>query len=279
MSNHQEILPLERDLWTAVNCKDGDRIAALLAEEYVEITLDGKRVSKGEIVSQSPVVDEIDDALINSESVVPLGDTTALLSYHLTLEGTCGGIKISPRDRWATSVWSNTNGAWRCQFFQQSHFRPDDAHISKSDLPPGGWDIQPMAPSDFEEALTLWHDMDGVGFTDVDTPDGLANYLRRNPGMSFVVRRGDQMIGAVLCGHDGRRGYLHHLAVIPQERRRGIGSRLVEQCLAKLESQGVPRCNIYVYANNNAGQEFWQRQGWNRLGEFQIMQRVIFAPG
>ena len=82
----------------------------------------------------------------------------------------------------------------------------------------------------------------------------------------------DQIIGAVLCGHDGRRGYLHHLAVARRLRGRGIGRQLVDACLAKLREAGISRCNIFIFANNAAGLKFWARAGWKLRMELRVMQ-------
>ena len=129
MSDHvlrQLVLNLEHSVWQAVVGKDGAALGELFADEYIEITLDGRRVAKGEVVSESPVNDEIAGCIIESERVVCLNEGCILLSYHLTIDGTSRGVKISPPERWATSVWSRQDGSWKCSLFQQSTFGPDD---------------------------------------------------------------------------------------------------------------------------------------------------------
>ena len=81
--------------------------------------------------------------------------------------------------------------------------------------------IRPMTITDYEAVRALWTSCEGVGLNDADRPEALSAYLERNPGMSFVAQQGDAIVGAVLCGHDGRRGYLNHLAVSPAHRHRG----------------------------------------------------------
>ncbi|MEO2014133.1 MAG: nuclear transport factor 2 family protein [Fuerstiella sp.] len=122
---HQFVLNLQHSVWQAVVGKDGAALSELFADGYIEVTLDGKRVARGTVVSESPVIDEIAGYSIDAERVVCLNEGCILLSYHLTIDGTSRGVKISPPERWATSVWSRQDGSWKCSLFQQSVFGPD----------------------------------------------------------------------------------------------------------------------------------------------------------
>ncbi len=135
--------------------------------------------------------------------------------------------------------------------------------------------ILPFTMADYNEVIALWQSSPGIGLSDVDRPEGIAAYLARNPGLSFVARQDDELAGAVLCGTDGRRGYLHHLAVRPQYRRQGIGETLVEHCLSELRAQGYQKCHIFVYSGNVEGQVFWERVGWKLRTELMIMSKDI----
>jgi len=137
---------------------------------------------------------------------------------------------------------------------------------------PGQCHVRPMGIRDFPEVHALWQHTEGVGLTESDSRENVAKFLRRNPGMSFVARCGRELVGAVLCGHEGRRGYLHHLAVATKHRGKGIGTNLVESCLAALHSAGILKCNLFVYENNAAGQEFWQKIGWAKRPDLRLMQ-------
>ena len=95
----------------------------------------------------------------------------------------------------------------------------------------------------------------GVGLNEGDDPAGLRAFLARNPGLSLVAQDGTRIVAAVLCGHDGRRGYLYHLAVANDYRRRGLGTSLVERCSA-LAAAGIPKCTIVLYADNESGERF-----------------------
>jgi ribosomal protein S18 acetylase RimI-like enzyme len=88
-----------------------------------------------------------------------------------------------------------------------------------------------------------------------------------------VARHKVRIVGAVLCGHDGRRGYLHHLAVAPAHRHNGIGRALVEACLAKLGHIGIQKCNIFLFSDNEPGEAFWKHIGWNGRGDLKVLQK------
>lgn len=138
-----EILRCEHRVWQAVIEKDGVTLAELFTDEYVEVTLEGQRVLKSEVVAESPQIDDIAAYSVDSEEVRSLGPDVVLLSYHLTLDGTCRGIPILPQERRATSIWNRRETGWRCFFFQQSVF-------SKKTVMPSGagssdsYDIIPM---------------------------------------------------------------------------------------------------------------------------------------
>jgi putative acetyltransferase len=134
-----------------------------------------------------------------------------------------------------------------------------------------------MSIADYEEVLRLWQSAEGVGLNESDTRPAIAAYLRRNPRMSFVARNGNALIGAVLCGHDGRRGYLHHLAVAPPARRQGIGTKMVNRCLAELKRLGILKCNIFLYADNDDGDRFWQSAGWKKRQDLCLVQKNLGA--
>lgn len=132
--------------------------------------------------------------------------------------------------------------------------------------------IAAMTAADLDEVLALWAGTAGVGLHASDSPEKILLYLERNPGMSLTARIDGALAAAVMCGHDGRRGALYHLAVAPQHRRGGLGSTLVERCLASLAAEGILRCNIFLYADNHLGERFWTRQGWKERRDLKVVQ-------
>ena len=135
--------------------------------------------------------------------------------------------------------------------------------------------LRKLVLRDYDELLALWRSCEGVGLTEGDDRKGVRLFLRRNPGLSFVARRSGRLVGAALCGHDGRRGFLYHVAVAPAERRQGIARSLIEVCLQSLRAIGIGKCHIVVYAKNKEGQRFWHHLGWGERKELKMMSRSL----
>jgi ribosomal protein S18 acetylase RimI-like enzyme len=126
-------------------------------------------------------------------------------------------------------------------------------------------EIREMTLTDYDEVYRLWTRTEGMCLVDDDNREGIAVYLERNQGLCFVALVGGNLIGTVLCGHDGRRGILRHLAVKQEFRKRGIALLLVQRSLAALSQQGIKKCNIFVMDYNNAGLGFWEHIGFYPL--------------
>ena len=133
--------------------------------------------------------------------------------------------------------------------------------------------IREMTKHDYEEVLALWQTSEGVGLSEADWEESIARYLHRNPGLSFVAHDGEQLVGAILCGHDGRRGYIHHLAVSESHRRQGLGRSLVARCLSALRQDGIDKCHIFVFADNQDTIAFWKSIGWTQRVELVMMSQ------
>ena len=131
--------------------------------------------------------------------------------------------------------------------------------------------IRPMTESDLAAACLLWSKSEGVELAEGDSVDALKAYLRRNPDVSHVAVDGSAVVGAVLAGYDGRRGFLYHLAVSPAHQRGGIGKKLVDQSLAALRTRGIARVLILVARDNASGVAFWRKCGWDALDFAQPM--------
>jgi N-acetylglutamate synthase len=136
-------------------------------------------------------------------------------------------------------------------------------------------EIRPFTMEAFDRVYALWQQSEGIGLSEADSPKNIQAYLSRNPGMSFIATAGDTVIGAALCGHDGRRGYLYHLAVHPQSRRRSVGRRLVDQCLAALQREGIHKCHIFVFRENQEGIAFWKSVGWTPRSDIGLISKSI----
>ena len=142
--------------------------------------------------------------------------------------------------------------------------------------PPMRAEIEPFTIDAYDDVHALWVQAEGVGLHDYsDSREGIAAYLERNPGLSFVATADGVVAGAVLAGHDGRRGYLHHLTVHPDFRRLGIGRRLVDRCLDALREAGIAKCHLFIFNTNESGIAFWESVGWTPRTDIGIVSKVI----
>jgi len=116
-------------------------------------------------------------------------------------------------------------------------------------------------PTHIAAARALWLQSEGVGLSEADEPGALHAFLDRNPGSSFVAMEGETLVGTILCGHDGRRGLVHHLVVVAARRRQGLGRKLLRRGLCALRSAGIRKCHLLVFNSNDQALAFWRRVG------------------
>lgn len=131
--------------------------------------------------------------------------------------------------------------------------------------------IREFIISDYEAAFHLWQSCDGMGLSEADTYDNISRFLSRNSGFSFVAEQRGHLVGTILCGHDGRRGYIYHLATAHQSRKQGIGRLLVEKSLGKLAEEGILKCHIFAIASNESGVRFWKAIQWELREELVML--------
>ena len=118
---------------------------------------------------------------------------------------------------------------------------------------------------DYDAAVELWQRVEGLEIAEGDDRESIAQFLARNPGLSRVVTDGSATVGVALCGHDGRRGHIYHLAVDPGYQGRGLGKRLLDECLEGLRPAGVKRVIIMVADDNPRARKFWKRCGYEEI--------------
>ena len=117
---------------------------------------------------------------------------------------------------------------------------------------------------DYESLYRLWCNTPGMGLNTMDdSRAGIERYLRRNPSTCFVAEDGGEIVGAILAGHDGRRGFIYHTAVAIPFRGRGIGKALVERAMAALEQEGINKAALVVFSKNETGNDFWEKLGFS----------------
>jgi ribosomal protein S18 acetylase RimI-like enzyme len=137
-------------------------------------------------------------------------------------------------------------------------------------------EVRELTIEDYDAVVSLWRSCEGIGLhSDVDSRQWLAMYLQRNPGLSFVAVEGGRVIGAVLCGHDGRRGYINHLAVAKDFHGHGIGAALAERVINRLRNIGIRKCKGFVFRDNRPAIEFYQKNGWVERNDLKVVSKSI----
>jgi ribosomal protein S18 acetylase RimI-like enzyme len=129
----------------------------------------------------------------------------------------------------------------------------------------GKIEIREFSINDYDAVIQLWQRVEGLEIAEGDDRKGIAQFLARNQGLSRVATDGSAIVGVVLCGHDGRRGHIYHLAVDPAYQGRGLGKRLLNESLEDLRRAGVKRVIIMVADDNPRGREFWKRFGYEEI--------------
>lgn len=117
-----------------------------------------------------------------------------------------------------------------------------------------------MTAIDYDGVYELWTNTPGMGInTTDDSREGVEKYIKRNPTTSFVALAEGKIVGAILAGHDGRRGFIQHLAVLPDYRRYGIASSLVDRAMDALEKEGIHKVALLAFKKNELGNGFWDK--------------------
>ena len=132
-----------------------------------------------------------------------------------------------------------------------------------------------MTIEDYDEVYPIWiacHN--GLNSTD-DSKEGIEKYLKRNPSTSFVATIGGHVVGVILCGHDGRRGYIQHMSISPDHRRLGIGSRLVDLALEALNKEGIKKVALVAFKTNDLGNAFWEAQGFTLREDLNYRNKAL----
>ena len=133
-----------------------------------------------------------------------------------------------------------------------------------------------MRMEDYDAMVAMWKKTPGMGLNEIDdSREGIERFLRRNPGTSFVAKTADGIVGAVLGGHDGRRGALYHLAVLPELRGSGVGRALVCASVDAIAREGISKLGIHVFSDNEIGSRFWEQFGFVNRTDVDYRSYVI----
>ena len=136
--------------------------------------------------------------------------------------------------------------------------------------------IRKMKISDHGQVYSLWLSCKGMGLNDLDdSEEGIKKFLDRNPETCFVAEEDDKLVGTIIAGNDGRRGYIYHTAVAPDFRGRGIGTELVESAMEALRSLGINKAALVVFSKNTDGNAFWEKLGFTERNDLTYRNKTI----
>lgn len=136
--------------------------------------------------------------------------------------------------------------------------------------------IRLMEIEDYEKVFRLWSDTVGMGMRSLDDSfDGISKFISRNPNTNFVAEMDSDIVGVILSGHDGRRGYIYHMAVGTEYRRNGIGKLLLNSSLVALKNEGIHKVALVVFDSNDTGNKFWESVGFAKRSDLIYRNKSI----
>ncbi len=136
--------------------------------------------------------------------------------------------------------------------------------------------IRAMQSSDYDGVYELWKHIEGFGIRSIDdSGEGIERFLKRNPNTSVVAVLDNEIIGSVLCGHDGRTGYFYHVCVRKDMRRHGIGKDMVVRAMMMLKEEGINKVSLIAFRKNETGNAFWQKVGWKEREDVNYYDFVL----
>lgn len=125
------------------------------------------------------------------------------------------------------------------------------------------YEIRTMTIEDYDAVYELWMSIHGFGIRSIDdSREGVARFLARNPSTSVVAIADGKVVGAILCGHDGRRGCLYHVCVHENYRKHGIGKAMAVACMRALQAEHINKVNLIAFKSNEIGNQFWKGEEW-----------------
>ena len=133
-----------------------------------------------------------------------------------------------------------------------------------------------MDISDYEQVYKLWLSCAGMGLNDLDdSKEGIERFLNRNPDTCFVAQSQQKIIGVIIAGNDGRRGYIYHTAVDPDHRHQGIATKLVNEAMGALKALGINKTALVVFSRNTNGNAFWEKSGFTSRQDLVYRNKTI----
>mgnify|MGYP003616989183 FL=1 len=136
--------------------------------------------------------------------------------------------------------------------------------------------VRSMQIEDYDQVYALWMTIHGFSIRTIDdSREGVERFLKRNPGISVVAEMDGRVVGAILCGHDGRRGCLDHVCVHEDYRMHGIGRAMVVHCMNALQQEGINKVSLIAFTKNDIGNAFWKQIGWTKREDLNYYDFVL----
>lgn len=136
--------------------------------------------------------------------------------------------------------------------------------------------VRTMTIEDYQGVHDLWMTIKGFAIRSIDdSREGVERFLKRNPATSVVVEENGEIVGSILCGHDGRRGCLYHVCVREDCRMRGIGKSMVVRCMEELEKEKISKVSLIAFTENDIGNAFWKEIGWTKREDLNYYDFVL----
>lgn len=136
--------------------------------------------------------------------------------------------------------------------------------------------VRTMTIEDYQGVHDLWMTIKGFAIRSIDDSwEGVERFLKRNPATSVVAEENGEIVGSILCGHDGRRGCLYHVCVREDCRMRGIGKSMVVRCMEELEKEKISKVSLIAFTENDIGNAFWKEIGWTKREDLNYYDFVL----
>lgn len=136
--------------------------------------------------------------------------------------------------------------------------------------------VRTMTIEDYQGVHDLWMTIKGFAIRSIDdSREGVERFLKRNPATSVVAEENGEIVGSILCGHDGRRGCLYHVCVREDCRMRGIGKSMVVRCMEELEKEKISKVSLIAFTENDIGNAFWKEIGWTKRKDLNYYDFVL----
>ena len=136
--------------------------------------------------------------------------------------------------------------------------------------------VREMTPEDYDKVYELWNSIQGFGIRSIDdSREGVERFLKRNPTTSVVAVQNGRIIGAILCGHDGRTGFFYHVCVAEGYRKHGIGKAMATTCMRRLQEEGINKISLVAFKDNALGNAFWHEEGWKLRRDLNVYDFIL----